>query len=229
MAYGSTQGTLNCGGGATNPEVQLQKDTEDPKGSHTIMFEASDLVTSSGGAFAGPTWNRFCEALIMWSIGGQTIKRKVSVVHGQSITGVAQNVTVKLLDKSINIAGSPAAKYTATIALAPGTRASSRWPTLFPAIVVPVLAPAAAVTIAIDPDAGAVHFMLAFLDTGAPANYVDGNLSVDFLIGTTVIGSFDPGLFPQGAPIPSGAQAVKITNNSAAETYRLSPVFGIDG
>lgn len=109
----SASGTLT----ATDPNKRVSLQQQFPEaGPYTVSF-----ARTGGDLSLSPVAE--AEALISWSVAGNTITRRVDVVSGMSVQGVASGVIVSVRDKSTSGAAS---NYQVSITVAPGTRASNQ-------------------------------------------------------------------------------------------------------
>jgi hypothetical protein len=88
-------------------------------GEYTLYFELTEPEDTSLSAK-----NARAKAIIEWSVGGNTIRREVSVASGTSVSAVAESVRVVMVDDTIDNPGNPGFEYQVTASLAAGTRAS---------------------------------------------------------------------------------------------------------
>lgn len=122
----SASGELQLGN--VNKEVSLQANFDEP-GTYTLQFSV-DYPSPPAAAFFD--WDMTAEADIFWSVEGNTVRRRVSVTPGASISGTGQGVKVKLVDASLdNLGGiSVRSNYPVTIQIAPGIRGGDEPPFL---------------------------------------------------------------------------------------------------
>lgn len=110
------------------------------------------------------------EALIVWSVAGNQVKRRVSVGNGTSISGPGEAVSVTIYDKTQNNGQTMGVEYDVTVQLTPGSRPSTTQPpTLTPDMflpsVLPIIPGGALVNIPIPLDAGAISFEIEATST----------------------------------------------------------------
>lgn len=112
-----------------NTTVSLQCGFRKP-GNYTVQFSTTPAVDSSTLA---PIRSQ-PEALILWSVGGNSIQRRVSVGNGVSVSGAAEAVQVKLYDNTTDSQGAITdgpIQYQVQAIVVPGVRAAvSQPPTL---------------------------------------------------------------------------------------------------
>lgn len=217
---------------------------------YTVQFEISRQLSASGQS------GQLTFADLEWIVNGTTVRRSVSVISGTTISGVGSSVNVKVYDASPpgSEVGVPGAKYTVTINISPGLRpAQSQQP--YYAIPNPlvgagsffgknvfVVPPASSFQVFF-PQLGDVFYRNIPNTLGQPKPI--GATSVHVAVGSAgglpILNQeaqvqidnvgllYDPRDSPQWQPIPPGAYAVTLFNNSGADTYRFSVKLGIDG
>ena len=99
-------------------------------------FDEPDLYTVQFGLFdidgqPNPVIPRviYTEAIIEWSVAGNTVTRRITVSDGMSISGVGEGVRVRAIDGTIDIS-MIGVRYGVTITVAKGQRASQTPPSL---------------------------------------------------------------------------------------------------
>lgn len=98
--------------------VVVQAEFKNP-GYFTIQFGIQAPIVA-GISLAG---NTICEAEILWSVAGNTIRRYISVFNGTSISGAGEGVRVRMIDNSLGNFNAPnGASYPVTVMIIPGTR-----------------------------------------------------------------------------------------------------------
>lgn len=122
----SASGELRLG--SSSKEVSMQADFDTP-GTYTLQFDIKYPLSPSVGFF---DWDMAAEADIFWSVEGNSIRRRVTITPGASISGTGQGVKVRLLDASQdNLGGiSESANYPVSVQLAPGIRGGEAYPIL---------------------------------------------------------------------------------------------------
>jgi len=111
----SAMGTLKTYNDDREVSLQQQFDKVD---TYTVTFQRT-LGPSNADFAAGPE----CEALISFTVAGNTITRRVDVINGMSIQGIAGSILVVCKDKTSTGA---VGEYNVTITVAPGTRAPNQ-------------------------------------------------------------------------------------------------------
>lgn len=163
-------------------------------------------------------------AEIQFSCNGVTIRRKISIYSGASLSGPGQTVKVKMFDESETDLRGP---YNVSCTITVGTRSSSDVPVLMNTPQEIINATASA-TFNIEDDTGAnqVQFLIS------PATVTDtidpDNIQLIFLdtAGNTIGGTtWAPGIF---FPIPPSTAQITVYNGDD-DAIRARMVLGIDG
>lgn len=227
----SQSGKLICQNTPAGPSVSLQALFPEPE-TYTVQFDVSNAITAPGQPAQSTA------ADILWSVKGNTVRRRVSVVSGMSISGTAEAVQVRAYDTTFvggegGVAGEP---YTVTINLSKGLRAGqSQQPYYTPQNLLPGagsdtgqgvwrLAPGGTAAIPIPAQIGAtsVHVVVGSQDGSAiPDNAAQ--VIQDF-VGI----AYDPRI-ELWVPISQGVTQISLKNNSVAQNYIFGVVLGIDG
>ena len=231
-----------------HPVVTLNACFPEP-GPYTVQFEISSLIQAPGQS------GQLTFADVVWSNNGMNVKRTISVVSGTTISGVAEAVYVKVYDASPpgSEVGFPGITYNVTINVAPGRRsAQSQQPyydipnpdaTLtgffgkcaFPVIhgvPVQVFFPQAEVFYLTPPSTTGTPIPIGATSVHVGVGSTDGSVIADNMAQVRLdnIGRlYDPRNSPQWQPMPPGAYAATLINNSSASTYIFSVTLGIDG
>ena len=176
-------------------------------------------------------------AEVIWSVKGNSVRRVLTVYNGTAISGTGEHVTVKLKDDSEAGTSPSAREYPATINLAEGTRPSAQIPTFFSRQIVNgeyppyTIVPAGTVIFSYPANTGANSLMIAYeqFPTGTNAAMLANDLVMTSLLGglNTLSYAITSGP-PQFMPIAPGTTHILINNNSAV-TYRVTPIWGIEG
>ena len=220
----SANGTLNPT--FKSRRVGLQAEFEEP-GTYTLTFSLArtpPLVP----------FTIFCQALIEWSIAGNTITRKVSVANGTSISGVAQAVRAVLTDETTQAINQD---YNVAITVTKGIRgASTTPPTLQPPYSASGVAPriqlaagaTADFTIPTDCGASSVHVSVG---VGAAPFAPLPEQIVQVLHLSDAAAQYQKRYDPRAAvwePLAESATIIRLQNHSAV-TVDFGIIFGIDG
>ena len=213
----SVTGTMVCGG----PNTLSMQAKFDAAGPHTIQFDLTPPVDRDiliGGVFS-------CEAIIAWSIAGNTVYRKVTVMDGMCITGNAEAVNIRIIDATTDIVFTGSARtYQVGATVTKGARATSSMP--------PVYIPNPAVTlvagstdIAVPDDIGANSVMV--ISSAPPAPDVNAAIAQQRCSNVNpggLLGQWDP-YAPRFVPLDSNALVIRMTAGAAY----MKVIFGIDG
>ena len=208
-------------------------------GDYTVQISLAD---NTQGVVAGQPSSVQAEALITWSVEGNNVRRRVTVVNGLTVQGTAQAVYVSVKDKSIGGFATPIT-YTVNIQVVPGTRASVQQPptlisqrvfvgavdTQNPTGYHYFVGPASSVNIPVPLDAGIISvFVTAFPNpvTVIPQN----NAQVQHNGGAGIQKNYDPNVLDGWVPLLPGTSNITLFNNFAAATsIDFTVTFGIDG
>lgn len=181
------------------------------------------------------------EALVMWNVDGAYKPVRVSVVGGQSVTGVAQGVKILITDATpITQDYCPqGTKYQVSAQVARGTRGTS----VIAPYYIPLnqahvndLAAHSTSTVVVPYDAGVQSFYFTVTQnaSGGTAPQV-GDVLVsqqaqsphgNGVPGT--LGTFDPARFQGWVPMLPGCNQI-VTQNASGNHYSYTLIFGIDG
>ncbi len=202
----------------SNPNSELSLAKTFPKaGEYVVQFS---LIRPEVDLTEINTPVIFCEALIEWTIAGNTTSRRVSVGNGVSVAGVAESVRIVAKDDSggtIDLF-----QYLVKMTVAPGTRPNNGYP--------PQLVRASYSRFQIAPGGSAVRRVPQ--DAGVRSVNVEGTgATVDMLCGLgTVLKQYvttgtQPGLY---VPLAPSTVAIRISNAGGAP-INVALSFGIDG
>lgn len=231
----SFPGTLRVGGAAYGgvPAVRMQVGFYDPRderqrpaGLYTVQFNVDTSMIQN------PTYKKVNPvATVRWSVEGNTIQRKLSVVNGTSLTGVCDAVEVIVADETDDIIGpvppGTALDYDVTITIVPYPRPSSASPPILRGTTIPVtvLGGAGPVPVPVPNDAGVNAVMVMALSTGGGipvASQQHGTLP-------DVVGSWTP-TEPRFVPLLPQAGRISLDNiGPPASSVDFTVVFGVDG
>lgn len=236
---GWSQSGILQANGSTSVAVQLQVDFTGQIQTHTIQFDGFNDDLDVG---ALPATTAITEAEILWSVKGTTIRRLISVLDGQSISGMAQSVTVNMRDVTINGNGSD---YRVGMTVVPGVRANIQQPpslrisgenSAAPGVVIPFgtgLAAGDFATWTIPPNVGAVSAMIGVGTRnggGGPQSLLDSDLAIQYIASNTaVLKRLDVRSGNLWIPLFSGTRTIKAFNNSPTKIIDVSCTIGIDG
>lgn len=213
-------------------EVGLQAEFPE-SGPYTISF---NLRIPPGTSNLAPFR---AEALVTWSVAGNSVSRRVSVGNGISISCVAEAVSVVVKDTTDPLFASrpflvvDSIPYTVVINVARGTRpAYNQPPTLnpFPSVdgmsAMQLLAAGATLNVPVPQDAGIISVHVAVCKTTVFTPIQDQQVLVT-QTGNQVEKRYDPRA-TDWEPVNPDITVIGITNHSANE-IGVSAVFGIDG
>ncbi len=201
-----------------------------------VVFPKSDVYTVQFNAIFNPDSSNpiRAEALVVWSVAGNSVTRRVSIANGTSISGVGAGVRIVLTDNTKRVDNAPAVNtvpYTVSVQVAPGSRASvSQAPLLLPSpsnIRIPI--GPNTVDIDIPQDAGVIQAYLACQLIGSVSPPVDGDAVAVFLYGSVGIAGFFPTKNIDFVPVPPGATTIRVQNNNTTYPMLVETFFGIDG
>jgi hypothetical protein len=208
----------------------------------TVQFTIGGDASRESGGGANITIRR-CYAIIEWTLGGVATRRVVSVYNGCSVSGVAQNVAIRVIDRS-NALGTPFVyTYPVNVQLAPGSRPSQQQPPYLALMTnsgtIGTGAPGTA-TFQFGGSTGLLNQLFGFDDVGVISYYAflyrdtpaAGSFRIRQRVNAAVglLPGFQSGLFPEGwTPIAPGTQALLIENYDAAQLMFYYILLGIDG
>lgn len=243
--YLSTGGQLlpaNNAHAATMPEISTQaRFSEVDHGPGAQYFTVQFNVTPPAhGLF-------YAYADVTWSVQGNDTTRRISIANGTVISGTAQYVKVRMFD------GTPAAlvdsraltseAYYVDACITPGSRPSTQQPPRFVPPVFPgqaIIPGAAAVPgfydiaaslsldVPIDQTAGIISVFIQGI--GANRQLVAGDATIFFSVSGLGVSNVDmKDIIGEWLPVPPGANALGIQNNSNTDPLFASVVFGVEG
>jgi len=203
-------------------QVSLQVEFPEAR-NYTIQFKISPT-----GRTVGSLPEVRALAIIDWSVEGNTVRRKIHIKEGQSITGTGQAVRVVVVDDSLAafIVGNEP-NYLVQILVAPGTRPTiENPPQLEPEIAVVTIPAAGNHVFTVPVDAGINSVAITCASTaGAPLPDQSVQVQQRDLVGP--LKWYDPRQY-FWVPVSSGTVTIKVINNSGAE-IQVQITYGIDG
>ncbi len=214
--------------GNPNNAVQLQVSFAEQMQTHTIQFDGPDSNVDAGGIITPSP-----EAEILWQVNGITNRRLVSVLDGQSVSGLAQSVTVNVRDTAV---GGNGAAYSVGITAAPGVRASTDQPPTF----IPSGVTSAGAAFKFGTSIIAGDFITWNLpgNAGIVSNYLELRMAVGTVLESVavtfraanagVLATLDGSVRNRWMPIPQGTNSIRVTNNTAS-TISAFLTLGVDG
>lgn len=224
----SKRGLLNPGGGI-NSQVAFQlahivnQDTgySEP-GNYTLQFSVADTnVNLNSGDFVR------ARAEIIWSAGGNSVRRVVDCGNGVSASGTCDGVIVNIYDDSITTHGSTFVPYMVSVQLAKGSRASIQQPPTYSTDAA-TLTGNTAVNVDIPQNIGAIS---AFVTVAPALDVALGAYQVEV---TQVSGNlfrlkrYDPRQ-SDWVPLTAGATQIRLASSPTAPDLLYQITFGIDG
>lgn len=177
------------------------------------------------------------EAYIQFSIDGQTTTRRISVGNGVSISGPAENVVVKIKDTTDRTDLSKCGiQYQVSMQVARGSRASVQQPaTLQPEpykLGNPYnLTSLTGKGIPVPLDAGIVSVYITTVGNEDNGGIPPGAALVQFNVGGTAAGKYDPNRTDGWVPLPPGTTTVNLLNLTSMSPFDIefTVTFGVDG
>jgi hypothetical protein len=213
---------------STSSTGSLQCDFEEAD-VYTVAFEI-DFPTNPA-----PQNPVNCVADVLWTTGGNTVKRRISVANGAAISGCAESVRVIVSDATTEYvpeSAGTALPYHVNISVARGVRADTEEPATlvqFPPKATGAIFQVTAggsITVPIPQDVGLISVNVA-VSPNPPGPIADGDVVVQQLNTGTVYRQYDPRTF-EWAPVLPGMDAIRIVNANA-NVVVASIVWGIDG
>ncbi len=219
-------------GGA--PAVRTQVGFYDPRderqrpaGLYSVQF---NIDTSR---IADPQYRKVNPvATVRWSVEGNTVQRKLSVVNGTTITGVCDAIEVIVTDETDDIVGpvppGTVWDYDVTITMVPYPRPSSAAPPILRGNVIPISlaggAPAATVPVPDDAGVNAVMLLTSSTGGGIPsASQQHGTLP-------DIVATWTPEGAGRFVPLLPQAGRISLSNlGPPASSVDFTVLFGVDG
>jgi hypothetical protein len=243
----SSSGTLFTG--VKGNEVKLQAIFKDDPGNYSVEFNVQLPAVGNGPTstfiYAAP------EALITWTVKGNTVTRRVSVGDGVTVSGMAEGVNISVFDNSTqnNLAaagGQGAIAYTVSIQVVKGLRPNTQQPPtlvaldprpgVFLGLYGIIVQTGADVHVPIPQDAGVVSvFVTAFSLApvrGVPASGagdVSQTYDVPFGNTTLVYRISDASDQDTWTPVTPGSNAIVLQAFGVGQAITYTIMFGIDG
>lgn len=196
-------------------------------GIYTVTFniDTNGIDSATGFNHVNPV------ATVYFSCEGNTVKRRLSVVNGTSISGVADHVEVRVRDASIRGLVEPPIpkKYACTITIAPYTRADRGGVPCYLAVSTPIAVLG-----------GTTQDVQVPADSGVTSSFiiaspgVGGTPIVQQIRGADglVVATYDPRSDATTGFIPlfPGVTAIRLGNTGGGATVvNYAVMFGIDG
>ncbi len=220
--------------GARDPE------TNEPVGvaeTYTIRFGVSPPNAAAENPPYGATFS--CFALIISTVEGNPITRKVSLGYGTALTLTAESVNVAIYDETPSeFIPTIAQEYSVTVQIAPGERASYLTPPTFrgqtdvidsaPSVATGTITVAAAgnARYPIDPTAGAVSVEVTVIDATDPS--LATKVTASATTGGVIAKTWNPQINKGFETLPPETTFVEIAN-TGANAVLVTVTFGIEG
>lgn len=181
------------------------------------------------------------EALITWSVEGNSVTRRVSIANGTTVQGVAQAVRVVIIDSTGEAVGNVPApngtEYTVSVQVTPGSRGSNKLPPFY----IPrlnyfrLLTPVAPnVVLPVPQDAGIISFLVEAIGQ-SPLGFTPlkpGTLILNMIQNAVVINTVDA-IESQIVPIVPGTEQIEMSMQPAFDpsltAINFTLFYGIDG
>jgi hypothetical protein len=212
-------------GGLKQINLQARLEHED---SLTTQFNISGIAAS-------------CRAEIVSLLGGNSVRRVVSVIDGMSVTTRGKNISVSVRDFT-HPGTSNGKTYQVAILSSLGVRASSGQPPMLAPLIYNVVfndgidlpiqgsinvPPASEYFVPIPSDCGVNSVFVSVYTPGIPdVNDFSANQRND---GSVILSSYDPTAVRGWVPVQPNAFAIGLSNIDAALTAQFAVTFGIDG
>jgi hypothetical protein len=205
---------------------------------YTVQFAV--IATPTPAGYVGPLQpSTITYADVVWSIGGNQIKRTISVSNGASITGVGEGCVVTVYDATgkapapippLARATDPVPNYTVIVTLAPGSRGDAALPPVYyPIPSFGVIAEGSDVTIPIPPNSGITSVNV----TAYPARFGTAEEAPTCVVvqstGFAGVKTYDVLTYQGFISLDPSATSVVINNATATLGVTYSVVFGVDG
>jgi hypothetical protein len=217
---------------AWSASKQLVCNNETIELSLQVMFQETGYYTVQFGIVPPQEPSAFvfpysAEALISWSVEGNTIQRRVSVGNGVSISGGGQAVKVVVMDRTRFLDPNPHT-YLASVSITKGTRPSVNQPATLESLpqVTSVLA-AGSLVIPVPTNAGAISAQVVssvLALAGLPVHLIVFQKNA----AGQILKAYDPSVDTGFIPLAPNTTQVEITNIGTF-TARVKLTWGIDG
>jgi hypothetical protein len=168
-------------------------------------------------------------AEIFWSVGGNTVRRVVSLKDGMSITGVGEHVKVIITDDSrSDDTIPPGIEWAASMTVAPGSRSATQQPPYLEEQVPYEVAAGATVDVPIPQNSGVISvYVMAAAAVGVAL--ADNSILVQQRFLTVPTKQYDPRNYGW-VPITPYADSLRLSVAGAVGgPVRFAVVWGIDG
>lgn len=215
----------------SNSVLQLQDDFDGEAENFTAQFFISELAAVGGGAVGNIT----PRAEILWSIGGNTQRRLVSVYNGTAVTGVAEHFNIRVIDDTILTDISNQTQYNMSVTVARGVRGSTALPPIYQTYIsnpiltafgMFILIPGATFVLPIPENAGITSVMVTASQVGVLLNGTEFTFSqATPFAALKRYNPMDYGF----VPLSSQTTRLLFQNLTPATSIEFSVTWGIDG
>jgi hypothetical protein len=192
-------------------QVSLQANLGE-SGACSVQFSIGESVLTGPGQVSA-------QAEIKWSVAGNTITRRISLVDGMTISGFAELITVTAIDTSDT---ATATQYPVTISISKGVRSSNRIQPFLLDPASPVIVAAAGTTALAIPQHIGIN--AAYLKVTSTAGAVIPAQSTRAIFVTGIVDL----LTDDWIPLFPGVKSVTFQNFNAFQV-KVSVLWGIDG
>jgi hypothetical protein len=195
---------------------------------NTYTLQFGLLQTGDRTAISVPS----AEAIVNWSVRGQTQRRIISIASGVALSGVCDAVSVKIRDTSITSEGAEHITYAVETTLTKGVRPSTGQPpsltTTLSQIVAGSVTPG--VSFLVPVNAGVNSFyVLTCGDSGTVLTTTDIIVQV---LGSNgiLLAAYYPLITGGWIPLPAGAYAVVVSSTAnEGDDADVNVIWGIEG
>ncbi len=169
------------------------------------------------------------EAIVEFTVAGNTYVRLLSVTDGMSISGVCNSFRVRLKDTTVAVGNADilGLRYDVSVQVAPGTRADSKSPPYLQRGEKQIVVAANSGHGLTIPDNAGIKTMLAMVVAINGSVIPDGGARVTQSAAAVDIAAYDPRSFAW-APIAPGAAFVELQNFTGTDQF-WQVFWGIDG
>lgn len=194
-------------------------------GNWTVQFSIND--PNGANLIAGDVVRARAE--VNWMVAGQVVRRVFDCNDGTSISGNAEQISVRVVDNSVIAGGSVVRPYDVFIQTSPGNRPSVQQPPTYSLDVIQLSAGIADQIVDIPDNIGAtaLHVGIAPLNIGTAIGAYDV-LVKQASTSLTLLSSCDPRQSEWITLVP-GATKIQFVQGAAAPTTLWTPSFSIDG
>lgn len=218
-------GSGNLISGDINTVVALQAQFPQP-GNYTVQF----------GTMFPPAVAQLdilqAEALVTWSVAGNSLARRITVVNGASITGSAEAVSVVVSDVS-NVLGLGGIPYNIAVNVCEGVRANiQRPPVFYPAGALgvnPLLLVAHSFDVDVPQNAGVISVQVTICDTSGAVIPDNAVIVTQFALPSNSARRVCDPRDLEWIPLAPGVTKIRVSNVTNANAVFVNVSFGVDG